>query len=97
MKRVGEHYRFVTEVAHHKWARAKRHPLFSEAKETGKTDEEVFAEVVGDFENVLFAALRRQLDAHTEIDQFVRDGVRDARKLHELLDINFDSRQISIQ
>jgi len=92
-KRIGLHFGFLSEVAHHRWAQAKRSPLVKSTLISKKADDDILEEVINDFENVLFSALRRQLDAHGEIDQFIKENNRDAAHLHELLNINFDTRQ----
>ena len=93
-KSVGGYYGFVTSVSHHNWDQARRNPIAKSISGVEKlTDAQVFELVAFGFEGVLFAALRRQLDAHVEIDNYIAAGTRDVSLLRELLGVNFDARQ----
>lgn len=93
-KSVSGYYGFVTSVSHHNWGEACRSPIVKSISGVDKlTETQVFELMALGFESVLFAALRRQLDAHVEIDHYIAAGTRDVALLRELLDVNFDARQ----
>ncbi|GAJ06524.1 unnamed protein product, partial [marine sediment metagenome] len=55
--------------------------------------EEKFENVVAGFEGILFEALRRQIDAHKEIDRYIEKDIHDSKPLQELLNFNYDARR----
>lgn len=93
-KEIMNFYGFFTSVSHHLWEQAKANPIFSTTKPNELT-QEVFSLAVEGYIDVLFKALRRQLDAHTEIDSFLRSDPKTASVsiAQELIGLNFDARQ----
>ena len=93
-KEVRKYFGFLTSVAHHNWDEASSNPIAKALNVSGtRADVEIFQDVVFWFENILYRVLRRQLDAHVEIDKFIADGANDAALLRDLLAVNFDARR----
>jgi hypothetical protein len=93
-KAVSAHYGLMTSIAHHEWSNALKNPIVKTlgvAKDADRVS--IFELAVCAFEDVLFRALRRQLDVHTEIDKFLSGGTHDVEHLRELLAVNFDGRR----
>jgi len=66
---IGTYYNFVTDIAHHRFEKAGISPLVGGTRDKPVViTEEVFQNVVPLFGKILFAVLRRQIDAHNEID-----------------------------
>lgn len=72
-KDISEYFGFVTSIAHHQLEHARNNPIFGSDKPT-KITTEIFTDSIARFENILFRALRRQLDAHKEIDDILVQG-----------------------
>lgn len=103
---AGIYHNFIRDVAHHNFEEAERSLLIggSSYKPVTLTDE-LFENVVLRFGKILFAILRRQLEAHGEIDNIVTSGpgeycsnmvqqnqsVQDIEKIRELINLNPDS------
>jgi hypothetical protein len=93
-KTINVHYGFMTSVAHHEWAQALKNPVLKTLAIQENADHtSVFESVAAAFEDVLFRALRRQLDVHVEIDRFVSEGLDDVARLRDALAVNFDARR----
>jgi hypothetical protein len=93
-KDVRTYFGFLTSVAHHNWDQARRNQIAKAVNTSGMRPEpEVFEEIVSGFENVLYRVLRRQLDAHAEIDRFIAQSLNDIPLLRDLLGVNFDARR----
>ena len=90
---IDHFYGFLTNVAHHNLDNAAINPIIAgNRKQSVEITEDVFKKVVSGFEDVLFEALRRQLDAHREIDAFIEKGLQDYEGLLGLINLNDDSR-----
>jgi hypothetical protein len=90
---IDHYYGFLTNVAHHYMDNAAKNPIISKnRKQSVEITEDVFKKVVSGFEDVLFEALRRQLEAHSEIDAFIEKGLQDYDVLLGLINLNDDSR-----
>ena len=90
-KEIGAHFGFLTSVAHHEWEQARSNPVLKQLVASGLSDPiPLFEIAISAFEDVLFRALRRQLDVHAEIDKFISEGLTDATLLRSLIAINSD-------
>jgi len=69
-KDISDYFGFVTSVAHHQLEQARNNPIFGSSKPAEITTE-IFAHSITRFESILFKALRRQIDAHKEIDDIL--------------------------
>lgn len=66
---VGIYYNFITDIAHHRFEKAAISPLIDGTKDKPVViTAEIFENVALRFGKILFAVLRRQLEAHQEID-----------------------------
>jgi hypothetical protein len=93
-KAIGQYFGFLSEVAHHNLSAAATNPIINGSKKNPVLiTEELFENVVTGFEGVLFEALRRQIDAHKEIDEYIRKEIEDSEALQKLLNINYDARR----
>ena len=93
-KTIGQYFGFLSDVAHHNLNTAATNPIINGSKKNPVLiTEELFENVVAGFEGVLFEALRRQIDAHKEIDEYIRKEIEDSEALQELLNINYDARR----
>jgi len=93
-KSIGQYYGFLSDVSHHNLNVAATNPIINGSKKRPvPITEETFAAVASGFEVVLFEALRRQIDAHKEIDGFLERGERNFETLRKLTTINYDARR----
>jgi len=93
---IGRYYNFVTDIAHHRFVEAEKNSLIGGTKDNPITlTREVFENVVFQFGRILYAVLRRQIDAHSEIDEILQINLEEISisNVRELLELNFDSRQ----
>jgi len=68
---VGAYHGFFTNVAHHNLKEAGMSPVVGGTKSNPLTiTDKIFENIVLQFGKVLFLALRRQIEAHREIDNF---------------------------
>ena len=93
---VGRYYNLITDIAHHNFTEASKNSLIGGSKEKPIViTYEIFERVVFQFGKILYAVLRRQLDAHKEIDKVFGQGpisinVDDVKSL---IGLNPDARQ----
>lgn len=93
-KSIGQYYGFLSDVAHHNPDAAATNPVINGSKKSPvPITAEIFADVAIGFEGVLFEALRRQIDAHKEIDEFIEKATKDSHALKELINFNYDARR----
>jgi hypothetical protein len=93
-KIIGQHFGFLSDVAHHNLNVAATSPIINGSmKNPILITEKIFENVVAGFEGVLFEALRRQIDAHKEIDGYIEKGIKDSDTLQNLLNLNYDARR----
>jgi hypothetical protein len=93
---VGRYYNFITDIAHHNFTEAAKNSLIGGSKERPIViTREVFERVVFQFGKILYAVLRRQLDAHKEIDKAFEQGPLTANvsDVESLISLNPDARQ----
>jgi hypothetical protein len=90
---IDHYYGFLSDVAHHNLVHAASNKIIGGNKKNSvEITGEVLKEIVSGFEDVLFEALRRQLDAHGEIDAFIEKGLQDYGALIRLINLNDDAR-----
>jgi len=90
---IDHYYGFFSDVAHHNLVHAASNKyIVGNKKQTVEITGEVLKGIVPGFEDVLFEALRRQIDAHSEIDVFIRKGLEDYETLTKLINLNDDAR-----
>jgi len=93
-KSIGQYFGFLSDVAHHNLNGAATNPIINGSKKNPVLiTEEIFVNVAAGFEGVLFEALRRQIDAHKEIDEYIEKGIEDSEALKKLLNFNYDARR----
>ena len=69
---VGTYYKFITDIAHHRFENAEISPLIGGSRDNPVTvTSEIFESIVLRFGKVLFVVLRRQLETHKEIDDIL--------------------------
>lgn len=94
---VGRYYNFITNIAHHNITEAATNSLIGGSKDKPITiTREVFENVVFQFGKILYAVLRRQLDAHREIDGILEQNPENTSvkdKIESLINLNPDARQ----
>ncbi|MCD6121950.1 MAG: hypothetical protein J7K04_08935, partial [Spirochaetales bacterium] len=92
----GRYYNFITNIAHHNFIKAGQNSLIGGSKDNAvKVTPEVFEIVVRQFAKILFAILRRQIDAHKEIDRIfeARPNNTIIANAKSLKDLNPDAHQ----
>lgn len=96
-QKVGEYKNFITKIAHHNFTEAKKSPLVggSKNKPIDKITPEMFESVVLQFGDIIFAVLRRQIDAHQEIDEIFKKRPDDVfiDYLKDLIYLNPDTER----
>ena len=91
-KKIGQYYAFLTDIAHHNLNGASANPIVNGSKKNPVLiTDQVFEYVVAGFEDVLFNVLRRQIDAHIEIDEYIRKESKNSEILQQLININYDA------
>lgn len=96
VQKIGEYYNLMSEIAHHNFSGAGESRLVGGTKQKPvEITDEIFLSLVHDFANAMFSALRRQLDAHIEIDQILKQGptVEVKEHLQDLLQMNIDAKE----
>ncbi|MBP7796669.1 MAG: hypothetical protein KA059_07855 [Elusimicrobiales bacterium] len=91
---VGRYYNFITDIAHHNFCEAGQNSLVGGSKNTPITiTRKVFEEVVFQFGKILYEVLRRQIDAHHEIDTLLaqRSSKATSGDVNVLLALNPDA------
>ncbi|MFA4998718.1 MAG: hypothetical protein WC514_01740 [Candidatus Paceibacterota bacterium] len=69
---VGTYYRFISDIAHHRFEVAEKNPLIGATEDRPiEITPEIFEGVVLRFGKVLFEVLRRQIEVHKEIDDIL--------------------------
>lgn len=69
---VGTYYNFITDIAHHRFAKAEANPLIGGMKDKPVSiTAEIFESIILRFGNILFVILRRQVEVHKEIDDIL--------------------------
>lgn len=69
---VGIYYNFITDIAHHNFEKAGMSPLIGGTKDKPVViTAGIFENVALQFGKILFAVLRRQIEAHQEIDNIL--------------------------
>jgi hypothetical protein len=69
---VGTYYQFITSIAHHNFEAAEISPLIGGTRDKPVViSAEIFENVALQFGRVLFGVLRRQIEAHKEIDDIL--------------------------
>lgn len=72
---VGIYYNFITDIAHHNFKEAATSPLIGGTKDNPVVvTADIFENVALRFGKILFAVLRRQIDAHREVDDILVQG-----------------------
>ena len=78
-KSIGQYFGFLSSVAHHNTNEAATNPIINGSKKNPvQITEEIFVNVAAGFEGVLFEALKRQIDAHKEIDEYIEKDIEDS-------------------
>ncbi len=94
---VGTYYGLFTCIAHHNYERASTSSLLGGSKEKPvEITRDTFENIVYQFGRILFSVLRRQLDAHKEIDKLIDQGIDkldNIETLKALVTLNTDSRR----
>ena len=93
---IGRYYNFITDIAHHNFTEAAKNPLIGGSKQKPiAITPEIFERVVFRFGKIVYVVLRRQLDAHKEIDKiFEQEPVSvDINDVKSLINLNPDARQ----
>lgn len=93
---VGRYYNLVTNIAHHNLTEASKSSLIGGSKQNPIViTETIFGELVLQFGKVLYEVLRRQLDAHNEIDRMLSSALDSVQidNVRRLLNLNPDARQ----
>lgn len=93
---IGKYYNFITDIAHHNFEEAEKSSLIGGSKKKHvRITPEVFEEVVLQFGEIIFAVLRRQIDAHGEIDNIVKTNPNPSSQssVRELVSLNPDAHQ----
>lgn len=96
MQDVGRYYNFITDIAHHNFTEAARNSLIGGSKEKPIIiTYEIFERVVFRFGKILYAVLRKQLDAHKEIDKILEQEPTSLNidDVKSLVNLNPDARQ----
>ncbi|MFH0892467.1 MAG: hypothetical protein V1867_06845 [Candidatus Falkowbacteria bacterium] len=96
VQKVGEYRNFIREIAHHNFNEAKKSPLIGGSKDDlAEITSEKFESVILQFGDIIFAVLRKQIDAHREIDAICKMSPVEASidQVRELVNINPDARQ----
>lgn len=101
IEEVGEYYNFFSKIAHHEFEEASKSRLIDGSKlEPIEITRDKFENVVYRFGKILFSVLRRQLDAHVEIDELLNDNIDESEKIDRLvmlLNINEDAKRYFYQ
>lgn len=91
---IGHYYGFFSDVAHHNLKGAATNPIANGSKKDPvPITEAIFTKVAEGFEGILFESLRRQMDAHKEIDGLIGRAAKDIETTRELIDFNNDARR----
>lgn len=93
---VGRYYNFITDIAHHNIAKAAENPLIGGSKDKPVIiTREVFENAVFQFGKIIYAVLRRQLDAHREIDRILEKNPNNSSisDIESLIELNPDARK----
>lgn len=93
---IGQYHNFFTEIAHHNFEEASSSSLVGGSKQNpSKISDESFINTAIQYCELLFAVLRKQLDAHQEIYDFFSQDIEQvsADTARSLIDINLDAYQ----
>lgn len=93
---VGRYYGFVSAIAHHDYAEAGTNSIVGGDRNNPVTiTPKVFEGAVLKFGDVLFTALRRQVDAHREIDEILKESLQKVQpdQVKQLINLNPDAYQ----
>lgn len=93
---IGRYYNFISDIAHHNFEKAEKSSLIGGSEENPvRITPEVFEKVVLQFGEIVFSVLRRQVDAHSEIDNIVKATPKsgDQSSIKELVSLNPDAHQ----
>lgn len=95
VQEVGKYKNLITQIAHHNFEEAQKSPLIGGSEDNPVEITEVFESIVLQFGDIVFAVLRRQIDAHREIDQILKKSPDEVSLDHikELTNLNPDARQ----
>lgn len=95
-QKIGRYYNFITDIAHHNFEEAEKSSLIGGSKKKPvRITPKVFEKVVLQFGDIIFAVLRRQIDAHSEIDNIVKTTSTPSSQssIRELVSLNPDAHQ----
>lgn len=93
---VGRYYNLITDIAHHNFTEAAKNSLIGGSRQKPIIiTYEIFERVVFQFGKILYAVLRRQLDAHKEIDKVLGQKLVsiNINDVGSLINLNPDARQ----
>lgn len=96
IQKFGQYKNLIVNIAHHNLEEASKSPLVGGSKGAPlKITPEIFERIILQFGDIIFAALRRQVDAHREIDEILKTGSQDSvfDRIEELINLNPDARQ----
>lgn len=95
-QKIGRYYNFITDIAHHNLEKAEKSSLIGGSDSNPvRVTPEVFEKVIFQFGEIIFAVLRRQIDAHKEIDDIIKYTPQDIEPpiIKELVGLNPDANQ----
>lgn len=93
---IGPYYNVISAIAHHEFASAGQKPLIGGSEQNPvRITKELFGRLVSRFGKILYEVLRRQIDAHREIDKILARGgeYAVADEVNSLISLNPDARQ----
>lgn len=93
---IGRYYNLITDIAHHNFIEAAKNSLIGGSKQKPIIiTYEIFERVAFQFGKILYAVLRRQLDAHKEIDKVLEQKPvsMNINDVESLINLNPDARQ----
>lgn len=93
---VGRYYNLITDIAHHNFTEAAKNSLIGGSKQKPIIiTHKIFERVAFQFGKILYAVLRRQLDAHKEIDEVLgqKPVSININDVESLINLNPDTRQ----
>ena len=93
---IARYYNLITNIAHHNLKEAKKSPIIGGSKNNPvDVTPDIFEKIVFQFGDIIFAVLRKQIDAHNEIDKILKTtpDKNSIRYIKELIDLNPDTHQ----
>ena len=97
VQEISKYHKFFQDIAHHNLSDASINPIIGGSKEKPiELTRKIFEKAVYEYSQILFSVLRRQIDAHNEVDKLIEGKISDQEKIEKLdtlLNLNEDAKK----